>query len=99
MKETNLSQKPDFDKIKQIGFLGFGKSCRGAYEYLKKKHPHISFVLRDEKDRETFPDGFKRYCYGKDAFLNISEEMLILSPSVSRDRPELASAKQKGRLR
>ena len=96
MNEASRTSLVNFSKIKKIGFLGFGPSNIGAYEFIKRKYPKISFTLRDEKIRGSLPPFFHRCYTGADALHYIDEDMLILSPSVRRDRPELIRAKKNG---
>ena len=80
--------------MKSIGFFGFGKSNRAIFERLSGI-PNLDFTLRDERSRESPPHGV-RLCLGKDCFAPPYEDILFLSPSVRRDRPELAAMREAG---
>ena len=92
----NAKSKPDFSKIKRVGFLGFGRAASGAYDFLRENYPHLTYLLRDERSRDSFPDFFKACYSGNDAFNDINEDILFLSPSVRRDRPQLIEAEKNG---
>ena len=55
----------------------------------------MEFTLRDERMHER-PEGIARLCIGEDRFLPPYEDILFLSPSVRRDRPELVRMSEAG---
>lgn len=73
-----------------VGFVGFGKSNKGVYKYFKKHFPNTKFTLR-AKSAPSNTEFFDRVMSGKQEFLNISEDILFLSPSVRRDITELSA--------
>ena len=95
---TRLYEK---DCVK-IGLFGVGRSTVGALEYLLKafKFKEISVTVRcdEEVPRYSLPIGLKncRLMCGRAACERINEDLIILSPSVRGDRPELTEAKKKG---
>ncbi len=85
------------DTTLTLGFFGLGKSNLSLMETL----PHgTHIVLRSDKaiDRAKIPKNItpQKIYEGKSALDDISEDVLILSPSVRRDRPELAAAQERG---
>ena len=84
-----------FKDVKSIGFLGFGRSNRALLDYLSKRLDFRA-VIRDE--REITPQ-LSRECTaltGKDCFSPPFEDMIFLSPSAKRDRPEIALMAESG---
>ena len=79
-----------------IGFFGFGRSSLGVLEYLKKQYRDLKITIRSDTP-PTFgiPRG-ARLLTGKAATRDISESVLFLSPSVRRDREDIAFAKRRG---
>ena len=75
-------------RISSVGFFGFGSSNREVWRYLSKRFHSLKFTLRsdDKVDSTTY---FCRSFFGKEAYNNIDEDILFLSPSVRRDRKEL----------
>ncbi len=86
----------DGKPIKRVGLVGFGKSNRAVYRYLKERFPKLSFVLRSlimpSLDGELFDAVFT----GERELDGINEDILFLSPSVRRDKPELLRAQASG---
>ncbi|MBE6536547.1 MAG: hypothetical protein E7673_01200 [Ruminococcaceae bacterium] len=92
---TRLLEKPYLS----VGIFGVGTSNVGAINYLLKKNPTLRLTVRSD----TTPDlsgltNADRIFAGKDAFSNIGEEILLLSPSVRRDRKEIQAAASNGVL-
>lgn len=91
-----LSQKCNKGKIK-IGVFGLGKSNLGVLDYLKRLNADFDLTLRS--DAEISTDIPAKRIYDKaSALKDIDEDILFLSPSVRRDRRELALAKEQGTL-
>ena len=86
------------DGIKKIGFFGLGKSNLSLLRSLPLDGCEIILRSEGEIDKASIPGGIKisRILTGEDAFFSIDEELLVLSPSVRRDRPELLSAAKNG---
>lgn len=84
-------------KYVSVGIFGIGKSNLSVIEYLKKFNPSARFTLRSdtaiEQDVDFSPE---RILSGEDALVNISEDILFLSPSVNRLRSEIVKAKKRG---
>ncbi|MBQ8321345.1 MAG: UDP-N-acetylmuramoyl-L-alanine--D-glutamate ligase [Clostridia bacterium] len=80
-----------------VGFFGIGKSSLALLELMPSD---VKIVLRSEGKikRELLPKGIPiiKIFEGEDAFSDICEDILFLSPSVRRDRAELLSAKERG---
>lgn len=80
-----------------IGIFGIGKSNVCVIEYLRKLNPSAKFTLRSDN---AFEDGIsfsaERFFCGKNAFDDIDENILFLSPSVNRSRREIVEAQKQG---
>ena len=83
-----------FKDVKSVGFFGFGKSNHAIFERLSRLS-WLEFTLRDERVREC-PDGIGRLCLGEECLMPPYEDILFLSPSVRRDRPELVKMSEAG---
>ncbi len=83
-------------EIKKVGFVGFGKSNKGAFEYLSEKYPALSFCIRSKERLDGLPKKITECFFGECELSKIFEDMLFLSPTVHRDRQELAEAKKRG---
>ena len=83
-----------FKDVKSVGFFGFGRSNRAIFERLSRLS-WLEFTLRDERVREC-PDGIGRLCLGEECLMPPYEDILFLSPSVRRDRPELVKMSEAG---
>ena len=83
--------------VKRVGFLGLGASCRSLLSILGKD---VLVTLRTDGvlDPSLIPEGcpVERIFESERALCDIDEQVLFLSPSVRRDRPELISAAKKG---
>ena len=83
--------------FKRVGLLGVGRSNLAVLGMLP---PGVEITLRSDGriQREDIPTDVRisRIYEGKDALSDIDEELLILSPSVRRDRPELTAALARG---
>ena len=81
-----------------IGFFGLGRSNISLLRILPLDNAQIT-LRSEEKISFPLPDfGAKvtNIYEGKDAFLNINEDLLILSPSVRRERGEISEAVSRG---
>ena len=83
-----------FKDVKSVGLFGFGRSNRAIFERLSRLS-WLKFTLRDERVREC-PDGIGRLCLGEECLMPPYEDILFLSPSVRRDRPELVKMSEAG---
>ena len=91
----------DFSGLKKearrVGFFGVGVSTLAL---IKRVPKDIKITLRSENkiDRASLPTGvdIDKIYEGDSSFLDISEDVLFLSPSVRRDRRELISAVEGG---
>lgn len=86
---------PAIKDVKKIALLGGGRSNLALVEIFKRLYPSARTVLRDESVGRT-PAGFDEVYLGKTAFSDISEDVLLLSPSVRRDRDAVADAIKRG---
>ncbi|MBE6644944.1 MAG: UDP-N-acetylmuramoyl-L-alanine--D-glutamate ligase [Ruminococcaceae bacterium] len=82
--------------IKTVGFLGLGKSNIGVLEYLRKHYSNLNYILRCESGYRKTDFVFGKIFLGQNALDCIEEDILFLSPSVRRDRPELIRAEARG---
>lgn len=85
-----MKQFPDYLKdVKRVGLFGLGISNIGAYRFLAKRLD-VEFILRADRltDIPTWLD-LEGVHIGEDAFCDIDEDILILSPSVNRKRREI----------
>lgn len=86
-----------FNGVHSVGFFGLGKSNLAVSELLPRD---TKITLRTEGriNRSTLPKRLRgaRIFAGNAAFDSIDEDILFLSPSVRRDRPELKKARSRG---
>ncbi len=74
--------------VKKIGFLGFGRSNRAVFEYLKSKFS-FDAVIRDERESlPSLPENAEILCHRR-CFEARGEDVIFLSPSVRRERAEI----------
>ncbi len=75
----------------KCGALGLGKTNLAVLNFLKGSG--FDLVLRDTRSGIIIPEQLKAYTVhlGKQAFDNIDENVLFISPSVNRNRPEITS--------
>ena len=83
-------------KIQSVGFFGFGRSNRALFEYLQAHYSGLTYVLRS--DAPVLQELFSDARFGRNATGGIFEDVLFLSPSVRRDRPELQAASIRGTI-
>lgn len=90
--EARLGRRPT------IGALGVGISNLALLAALSGEEYEIT--LRDQRkiNLSALPEGLKikRIYEGAEAFLDINEDILLLSPSLRRDAPELLKAAERG---
>ena len=82
--------------IKSIGLFGYGKSNEGIYKYLSSLGEDLRFTLRTDTPCDTGGVKFEKLLLGGVALKRINEDILFLSPSVRRDKPELEFAEKRG---
>jgi len=82
--------------VKIIGLLGYGKSNKGIYEYLTKHNSEVRFILRADAPTDTGGAKFERVLFGDIAYKRINEDVLFLSPSARREKPEILFAERRG---
>ncbi len=75
--------------VKRVGFLGFGKSNRAIYELLSR---HFAFeaVVREERPSRQSPPSGCLILTGERCFEPACEDIIFVSPSVRRERAEVA---------
>ena len=78
---------------KKIGIVGLGRSNRALLPLLPKD---ARLTLYSDAEIGDVPDNFTRVRCGVGALSDIDEEVLILSPSVRRERREIARAIARG---
>lgn len=86
-----ISQK--LGRQARVGFFGLGVSNQALIAALPEGYP---YVVRSDADRLDFSIMPERVYLGRNALQNITEDVLVLSPSVRRDRAELVSAAARG---
>ncbi len=82
--------------IKSVGLVGYGKSNKSVFGFLKTKYPFLSFTVRSKNAPDSLPDGIHKCFSGEREFSNIHEDILFLSPTVKRDKQELSAAEKDG---
>ena len=82
--------------IKSIGLFGYGKSNKGIYEFFNTLPEDFRFILRSDHQKDTEGAKFEKVLFGDVALKRINEDILFLSPSVRRDKKELAFAEKRG---
>lgn len=87
-------------RFKKIGFLGLGKSNLSLISALPLDGIELTLRSEGKIDESLLPRGvsFSKVLCEKNAFSDISEDILILSPSVRRERCELKEAVARGIL-
>ena len=82
----------------RVGFFGLGLSSNALLEYLPLKRCRVT--LRSDKDINwsLIPCGarIERIFQGQSAYIDMDEDIMIFSPSVRRERPELIEAQARG---
>lgn len=82
----------------RVGFFGLGQSSAALLQYLPLEKCRVT--LRSDRDINwsAIPCGarIERIFAGESALNDIDEDIIIFSPSVRRDRPELLEARRRG---
>ncbi len=81
--------------VKKIGFLGFGKSNRALFDYLRGKFSFRA-VIRDERKNIEFSSHGAELLLGERCFLPRDEDLIFLSPSTRRERACVKSLLENG---
>ncbi len=90
---TSILEKEDLS----VGVFGLGESNLGAIRYLRQKNPGLRLTVRsDEEKIDSSLDNVSKCFLGKEALNNITEDILLLSPSVKRERKQISMAKKRG---
>ncbi len=88
----------EMTKDKKVDFFGLGRSNRALMELLAGEGREVT--LRDQRkiDPSLIPRGLRisKIYEGDRAYREIDEDLLVLSPSVRRDRQELLDAAARG---
>ena len=74
---------------KKIGFLGFGKSNRAVFEFLKERLRFDAVVREERSVPQNLPEGC-RLLSGEQFLEFRGEDIIFVSPSVRRERREVA---------
>ena len=82
------------EKYSRIGIVGAGVSNIGAIRYLRSVGD-FHLTLRSDKRTDNILSA-DRALFGDEALSDIDEELLLLSPTVRRERAELRAAKKRG---
>lgn len=77
-----------------VGLYGYGRSNAGVMNYLCSLGCR-SFILRSDTECRV-PSGIDRAYFGSNALRDLREDVIYLSPSVRRDRPQLSDAARRG---
>ena len=82
----------------RLCFFGLGLSSTALLEYLPLKNCRVSIRSDTDISWSAIPCGarIERLLIGRSAYRDIDEDIIIFSPSVRRDRPELLEAKNRG---
>ncbi len=84
-------------RISSVSFIGFGKSNKAVFSYLTGRYPDLKYTIRSDTEISDAPDG-AALRLGKDSLSGLFEDLIFLSPTVRRDRSELALAKKRGSI-
>lgn len=79
----------------KVGVVGFGTSTSGVIAYLTSSGIAMRLVIRQRTPIRVAPENAELRC-GEDYLEGIDETLLILSPSVRRDTPQIADAVRRG---
>ena len=81
--------------ILKVGLVGLGKSNLGVIEFLLNRKIEFDLTLRSDKEIPLEIEA-DRIFIGADAYRDIDEDILFLSPSVRRDHPRIADGIKRG---
>ena len=81
--------------VSTVGFFGLGSSNEALLRHLSSLYPHLSFILRSDREIPS-PPWAKATLTRGGARENFFEDVLFLSPSVRRDAPEFKAAEKCG---
>ena len=81
---------------KSICLFGFGKTNQGLLNYLSPLG--FSFSLREDGRTEISDARISRHLWGERALSDITEDVILFSPSARRERRELKEARERGAL-
>ena len=79
---------------KDICLFGFGKTNEGLLNYLSPFG--YNFSLREDRRTHVPDPRISRHFFGERALSDITEDVILFSPSVRRDRRELSEARRSG---
>lgn len=83
-------------QFKKTLFLGFGQEGHFAFNYWRQKNPHTKVWIADTRQIKA-PNKYCLVSTGKNYLKNLeSFDLIIKSPGISQQIPEIALAKQKG---
>lgn len=84
----------------RVGFFGLGLSSTALLECLPLKNCRVTIRSDSDINWSAIPCGarIERIYAGNSAYLDINEDIIIFSPSVKRDRPELIKARERGTI-
>ena len=89
-----LLEKAKGRKLK-AGLFGLGKSNLGVIEFLLNRKIEFDLTLRSDKEIPLEIEA-DRIFLGPDAYRDIDEDILFLSPSVRRDHPRITDGIKRG---
>ena len=84
----------------RVGFFGLGLSSTALLECLPLKNCRVTIRSDSDISWSAIPCGarIERIYAGNSAYSDINEDIIIFSPSVRRDRPELIKARERGTI-
>ena len=83
------------NRVRRVGFLGFGKSNKAIYDYLSENYGDLSFTVRTYEPIQK-EIAASEYFHGADMLSHVTEDILFLSPSARRDNEMIAEAMSRG---
>ena len=78
-------------EIRHVGFIGFGESNRGVFEYLTRSYPRLEYTVRSRVRADDTPPEC-RCLFGECELSGLDEDLIFLSPTVKRNRCELCNS-------
>ncbi len=70
--------------VNSVSFIGFGRSNKGVFEYLKKEYPSLTFTART-RDTEAVPKELRHFA-GSRQYSEPAEDLFFVSPGIRRDK-------------